>query len=33
MVFVDDARGIPLRVDDAFIAKEIRIDDTKQEIR
>ena len=33
IVFVDDARGIPLRVDDAFVVKEIRIDDTKQEIR
>ncbi len=34
MVFVDDARGIPLRVGspstgDAFIVKEIQIDDTK----
>lgn len=29
-VFVDDVRGIPLRVDDGFIVKEIRIEDTQQ---
>ena len=31
-VYVDDARGIPLRVGDAFIVREIRIADTKQQI-
>ena len=31
-VFVDDARGIPLRVDEAFVVKEIRINDAKQQI-
>ena len=31
-VFVDDARGIPLRVNDTFIVREITIDDTKEEI-
>ena len=32
LVFVDDARGIPLRVNDAFIVREIRIQDAKQQI-
>lgn len=31
-VFVDDARGIPLRVNDGFIVKELTIQDTKQAI-
>ena len=31
-VYVDDARGIPLRVGDAFIVREIHIKDTKQQI-
>ena len=31
-VYVDDARGIPLRVGDAFIVREIRIQDAKQQI-
>ena len=31
-VFVDDARGIPLRVNDTFIVKEITINDTREEI-
>ena len=31
-VFVDDARGIPLRVNDAFVVKEIHIKDAKQQI-
>ena len=31
-VYVDDARGIPLRVGDAFIVREIRIRDAKQRI-
>lgn len=29
-VFVEDARGIPLRVGDSFIVKEIHIKDTRQ---
>ena len=32
MVFVDDARGIPLRVNDGLVVKEIRINDAKQPI-
>ena len=33
LVLVDDARGIPLRVnDDAFVVREIRIKDAKQQI-
>ena len=32
VVYVDDARGIPLRVDDAFVVKEIHIEDAKQQI-
>ena len=32
MVFVDDARGIPLRVSDALIVREIRIDDNRQPV-
>ena len=31
-VFVDDARGIPLRVNDAFVVREILIKDARQEI-
>ena len=31
-VYVDDARGIPLRVGDAFVVKEIHIKDAKQQI-
>ena len=31
-VYVDDARGIPLRVNDAFVVKEIHIKDAKQQI-
>lgn len=31
-VFVDDARGIPLRVDEGFVVKEILINDVKKEI-
>ena len=31
-VYVDDARGIPLRVDDVFFVKEIHIEDAKQQI-
>ena len=31
-VYVDDARGIPLRVNDVFFVKEIRIIDAKQQI-
>jgi hypothetical protein len=31
-VYVDDARGIPLQVNDSFIVKEITINDTKQAI-
>ena len=31
-VYVDDARGIPLRVNDAFVVKEIRITGAKQRI-
>ena len=31
-VYVDDARGIPLRVGDAFIVREIHIEDAKQQI-
>ena len=29
-VFVDDARGIPLRVDNKFIVRELKIDDERQ---
>ena len=32
LVFVDDARGIPLRVDDVFFVKEIHIEGAKQQI-
>ena len=32
LVFLDDARGIPLRVNDTFVVKEININDAKQEI-
>ena len=32
LVLVDDARGIPLRVNDAFVVREIRINDAKQQI-
>ena len=32
LVFVDDSRGIPLRVNNAFIVREIRIQDAKQQI-
>jgi hypothetical protein len=32
MVFVDDARGIPLRVSDAFIVSEIQINDTQEPV-
>ena len=32
VVYVDDARGIPLRVNNAFVVREIRIEDTKQQI-
>ena len=32
VVYVDDARGIPLRVDDVFFVKEIHIEDAKQQI-
>ena len=31
-VFVDDARGIPLRVNESFVVKEITIQDSKQPI-
>ncbi len=31
-VYVDDARGIPLRVDDVLFVKEIHIEDAKQQI-
>ena len=31
-VFVDDARGIPLRVSDALIVREIRINDNRQPV-
>ena len=31
-VYVDDARGIPLRVDDVFFVREIHIEDAKQQI-
>ncbi len=31
-VYVDDARGIPLRVDDVFFVKEIHIEGAKQQI-
>ncbi len=32
VVYVDDARGIPLRVNDVFFVKEIHIKDAKQQI-
>ena len=32
VVYVDDARGIPLRVGDVFFVKEIHIEDAKQQI-
>ena len=32
VVYVDDARGIPLRVNDAFVVKEIRITGAKRQI-
>ncbi len=32
LVLVDDARGIPLRVNDAFVVREIRINDAKRQI-
>ncbi len=32
LVFVDDARGIPLRVNESFVVKEITIQDSKQAI-
>ena len=32
LLFVDDARGIPLRVNDTFIVHEIRIEDARQPI-
>ena len=32
VVYVDDARGIPLRVDDVFFVREIHIEDAKQQI-
>ena len=32
LVFVNDARGIPLRINDGFIVREIRINDGKQPV-